>query len=176
MLRTHTCGELNKKNVGEEVTLSGWVNKARNMGGMIFVDMRDRYGMTQVTLDPQHVQRDIMRCAEELKNEYVIQVTGKVVARPDNMINTDMTTGQIEIIATEMKVLNECKVLPFPIVDDPKTSEENRFKHRYIDLRRNPVIENIKFRAKMNHFTRNWFTENDFLEIQTPIFTVSSPE
>lgn len=176
MLRTHNCGELNIKNVAEKVVLSGWVNKARNMGGMIFVDVRDRYGITQVTLDPQHVDSAVMKEAETLKNEYVIQVTWEVVARPDNMKNKDMSTGDIELIATDIKILNVSKVLPFPIVDDPKTSEENRFKHRFIDLRRNPVIENIKFRAKMNHFTRNWFTDNWFLEVQTPLFTVSSPE
>jgi len=176
MLRTHTCGDLNDKHIWEKVTLSWWVNKARNLGWMIFLDLRDRYGITQVTLNPQTVERSVMKEAEKLKNEYVVQVTGEVVARPADMVNKDMLTGAVEMIATDVKILNECKVLPFPVVDDPKTSEENRFKHRYIDLRRNPVIENIKFRAKMNHFTRNWFTNNDFLEIQTPIFTVSSPE
>ncbi len=176
MLRTHTCWELNKSHTNQEVTLCGWVNKARNLGGMIFIDVRDRYGLTQVTLDPQKVHRSVMKCAEELKNEFVIKVKGNVVARPDNMINEDMTTGQIEIIASDMEILNTCEVLPFPIVDDPKTSEENRMKHRYLDLRRRPIIENMKFRAKMNHFSRNWFVDNGFLEIQTPVFTVSSPE
>lgn len=92
------------------------------------------------------------------------------------MINKDMVTGEVEIIAKDIVILNTCKLLPFPVVDDPKTSEENRFKHRYIDLRRRPVLDNVVFRAKMNHFTRNWFTKQGFLEIQTPLFTVSSPE
>lgn len=143
---------------------------------MIFIDLRDRYGITQITLDPQRVSDAVMHIAHEVTHEWVVKVTGEVVARPETMINPDMTTGAIEIIATDLEVLNQSKELPFMITDDPHTSEENRFIHRYLDLRRRPVLNTIEFRAKMNHFVRNWFTEKGFLEVQTPLFTVSSPE
>jgi aspartyl-tRNA synthetase len=106
----------------------------------------------------------------------VIKVTGEVVKRPQEMVNADMSTGGIEIIASDFVVLNKAKELPFMIVDNPATSEEVRLKHRYIDIRRKPVLQNIQFRAAMNHFTRNWFTEEGFLEVQTPLLANSSPE
>ena len=146
------------------------------MGGLVFIDLRDRYGITQVTLDPAVVGEQLTNQAANYANEYVIKVTGTVIARPEMMINPDMATGEIEIQATHIELVSESKVLPFAIDDDPKTSEENRMKYRYLDLRRNPVRDNILFRAQMNHVTRNWFTEQGFLEVQTPIFTVSSPE
>jgi aspartyl-tRNA synthetase len=143
---------------------------------MVFVDLRDRYGITQITLDPQRVGDELMKLAQSVTHERVIQVTGEVVARPDEMINQDMDTGAVEIVASDLQILNTSKELPFMVADEPNTSEENRFVHRYIDLRRRPVLDNIIFRAKMNHFVRNWFTTEDFLEVQTPLFTVSSPE
>lgn len=176
MHRTHTCGELRQEHIGQTVTLSGWVQKRRDLGGMIFIDLRDRYGVTQITLDPQRVSPDVMKTAQEVTHEWVVKVIGEVVGRPDDMINQDMGTGAIEIVASDLEVLNKSKELPFMVANDPNTSEENRFVHRYIDLRRRPVLDNIEFRAKMNHFVRNWFVEHDFLEVQTPLFTVSSPE
>ncbi len=172
MYRTHTCGELSAKHAGQQITLAGWVNKIRNLGGMTFIDLRDRYGITQVVCDPEKVQQDL----SDIKAEFVLQVTGEVIARPDDMINKEMKTGEIEINPTAIKILSKSKVLPFPIVDDPNTSEENRFKHRFLDLRRRKVLRNVEFRTKMTKFTRDWFTDRDFLEVQTPIFTVSSPE
>lgn len=172
MLRTHTCWELTAKNIWQEVTLSGWVNKSRDLGWMTFVDLRDRYGITQVTIDPSKVDVDV----SEIKSEYVLQIIGNVIARPDNMLNKDMITGDIEIQPNKVEILSKCNLLPFPIIDDPKTSEENRFKYRYLDLRRKPVLRNMEFRTKMAKLTRDWFTDRGFLEIQTPIFTVSSPE
>lgn len=172
MYRTHTCGELSAKQAWQQVTLAGWVNKIRNLGGMTFIDLRDRYGITQVVCDPEKVSQDL----SAIKSEFVLQIIGEVIARPQEMINKDMKTGEVEINPTEIKILSKSKVLPFPIVDEPNTSEENRFKHRYLDMRRRQVLRNIEFRTKMAKITRDWFTERDFLEVQTPIFTVSSPE
>lgn len=176
MHRTHTCGELTSAHIGQTVTLSAWISSLRNMGGLVFVDLRDRYGVTQVTLDPAIVGKELVDQATEYNNEYILKVTGEVISRPESMKNSDMITGEIEIRATDIQLVSESKILPFAIDDDPKTSEENRMKYRYLDLRRNPVRDNIIFRAKMNQFTRNWFSDHDFLEVQTPIFTVSSPE
>ncbi len=139
---------------------------------MSFIDLRDRYGITQITHDPAKSQVEF----PDMKSEYVVQIVWEVVARPVNMINKDMATGEIEINALEVKVLTKAKLLPFPIVDEPNTSEENRFKYRYLDLRRRKVLDNILFRSKMTTFTRNWFVQKWFVDVQTPIFTVSSPE
>ena len=116
------------------------------------------------------------KIVDQLKNQYCVKITGKVIPRPEGQINPDMKTGEIEVELETIEILNACKELPFQIVDDPATSEENRFKHRFLDLRRRKVLDNIAFRARMNHFTRNWFTQQGFLEVQTPLFTVSSPE
>ncbi len=166
MHRTHTCGELRATHTGETVTLSGRVDDIRDMWGLTFVTLRDRYGVTQVQLTE----------SADIKPEYCIKITGTVTARPDGQTNSDMPTGEIELIADAVEILNTCKELPFPIRDEHGSSEEIRFKHRFLDLRRSPVLSNIEFRAKMNHFTRNRFVDADFLEVQTPIFTVSSPE
>jgi aspartyl-tRNA synthetase len=151
------------------VILSGWIDDIRDMGGMVFLTLRDRYGVTQVHFDPQvHTV--------EAKPEYCVKVVGTVVPRPSGQENTHMSTGDIEVELTSYEVLTACKELPFPIRDAHGSSEEIRFKHRFLDIRRQPVLKNIEFRARMNHFTRNWFTHADFLEVQTPLFTVSSPE
>jgi len=187
MHRTHTCGELNATHIGQTVTISWWVNKHRELWWLTFIDLRDRYGITQITFNPSSViarsdsdvtiQDNIGEVVASLRPEYCIKVTGVVIARPDNMINANMTTGQIEIIASSIQILTKAPdVLPFPITDDTNASEENRFKHRYLDMRRKPVLDNVLFRAKMNQFARNWFEKEGFVEVQTPIFTVSSPE
>jgi len=139
---------------------------------MTFIDLRDRYGITQITHDPAKSTIEL----PDVKSEYVVQIIWEVIARPENMINKDMATGEIEINAIEVKVLTKAKLLPFPIVDEPNTSEENRFKYRYLDLRRKKVLDNVLFRSKMLTFTRNRFSEKGFVDVQTPIFTVSSPE
>jgi len=172
MHRSHTCWELRKDHTGQSVTLAGWVDDIRDMGGLYFLTLRDRYWITQVTTNDLNGS-DVL---EQLKSERCIKVTWTVAARPAWQENNDMLTWDIELQATEITVLNKCKELPFPIRDDANTSEENRFKNRFLDLRRNPVMKNIEFRARMNHFTRNWFTNTWFLEVQTPLFTVSSPE
>jgi len=183
MLRTHTCWELTAKNIWQEIILSGWVNKNRDLWGLGFIDLRDRYGVTQITVNPDNAELknnisfdSIEDLLHEIKSEYVLKITGKVIARPDTMINKDMKTWEVEVEPTNVEIVSKCDVLPFTITNDPKTSEENRFRHRYIDLRRDPVLRNLEFRTKLAKFTRDWFTDRDFLEVQTPIFTVSSPE
>ena len=146
------------------------------MGSLVFVDLRDRYGVTQITLDPAVIGQSLVDSTADFKNEYVVKITGEVIARPDTMKNTAMATGEVEIKATAIELVSESQLPPFVIEDDAKTSEELRMKYRYLDLRRNPVRDNIMFRAKMNQFTRNWFSDREFLEVQTPIFSVSSPE
>ncbi len=143
---------------------------------MTFFTLRDRYGVTQVNCDPQHVEASLWDIAASLKNEYVVKVSGHVLSRPDTMVNDAMATGAIEVIPSSIEILTKAKELPFQIVDDPKTSEEIRYRHRYLDLRRKKILDNITFRAQMNQFTRNWFSDKWFLEVQTPLFTVSSPE
>ncbi len=176
MYRTHTCGELTISHIGQTVTLCAWIKTIRNMGGLVFIDLRDRYGVTQITLDPAVVGAELAHQATTFHAEYVVKIVGEVIARPDNMRNPDMVTGEIEIKATAIELISESQLPPFVIEDDPKTSEELRMKYRYLDLRRNPVRDNIIFRAQMNQFTRNWFSDRGFLEVQTPIFSVSSPE
>ncbi|MDD5197417.1 MAG: aspartate--tRNA ligase [Candidatus Gracilibacteria bacterium] len=175
MHRTHTCGELTAIYIGQEVTLSGWVANRRDHGGIIFIDLRDRYGITQMVFDPQD-NESAWKIADTFRSEYVVKLTGKVRHRPEGQTNKNLITGEIEIITLHAEILAESKTPPFEISDHTTANEEIRFKHRYLDLRRAKVLENVKFRAIMNHFTRNWFTDKGFTEVQTPIFTVSSPE
>ncbi len=177
MLRTHTCSELNKSNVGEEVKLSGWVSNRRDHGGIIFIDLRDRYGLTQVVFDPKD-NKDAWELADSFRSEYVILAVGKVRARPDGQANPNMVTGEIEVIIdNNVEILSKSKTPPFDLDEHhAQSNEEIRYKHRYIDLRRKKVLDNVKFRSKFLNFTRNWFTARDYLDVQTPIFTASSPE
>ncbi len=174
--RTHTCGELRSEHTGKTVTLSGWVHKRRNLGGLIFVDLRDRYGLTQVVFNPDTVKNFTL--ADELKYEYVIKVTGTVVLRAEKTVNKEMNTGAIEIQAVELEVLSKAKTLPFEIFDAHKEEEDEelRLKYRYLELRREHLKKNILFRHKMIQFIRNFMDSRDFIEISTPILTVSSPE
>lgn len=146
------------------------------MGGLTFLTLRDRYGVTQVSCDPTVIGEELAGIAASCRNEYVVKVEWAVIARPDTMINTDMSTWAIELIPSSIQIMSKAKELPFQIIDNPSTSEEQRMKYRYLDLRRKPVLDNMKFRSHMMHWTRNWFVEQWFLEVQTPIFTVSSPE
>ncbi|PID86301.1 aspartate--tRNA ligase [Candidatus Gracilibacteria bacterium] len=177
MLRTHKCDELSSKNIGEEVTLSGWVSNRRDHGGIIFIDLRDRYGLTQIVFDPED-NKKAWEIADTFRSEFVIKATGKVRARPEGQANPNMKTGEIEVIIDkEVEILSKSKTPPFELDGHGElANEEIRYKHRYIDLRRAAALENIKFRSKFIHFTKNWFIERDFLDVQTPIFTVSSPE
>ena len=176
MYRTHTCGELTSKQVGETVTLSGWVHKRRDFGGLVFVDLRDRYGVTQIVFHPDHLA-DFSE-VNGLKYEYVIRIVGHVVARDAGAVNAELATGTIEIQASELKILSKAKALPFEIFDAHKEEEEEelRLKYRYLELRREKLKNNILFRAKMIHYIREYMESRNFVDISTPILTVSSPE
>ncbi|MDD5213162.1 MAG: aspartate--tRNA ligase [Candidatus Gracilibacteria bacterium] len=176
MLRTQNCNDLNTSFVGQEVTLAGWVSNRRDHGGIIFIDLRDRYGLTQVVFDPND-NKEAWEIADSFRSEFVIQVTGKVRARPEGQANPNMNTGEIEVIITKATILSKSKTPPFELDNHGElANEEIRYKHRYIDLRRKKALDNVMFRSKFLNYTRNWFTARDFLDVQTPIFTVSSPE
>lgn len=177
MHRTHTCGQLSKENTGEEVTLSGWVHSRRDHGGVIFIDLRDRYGLTQIKFDPG-IDEKAHEKADKLRSEWVIKVTGEVLARPDDMLNDKLATGEIEVAVKNLEVLNEAKTPPFEL-DDEKSQEANenlRLKYRFVDLRRPKMQEMLKVRDEVIRDIRAYFHKNDFREVQTPILTSSSPE
>jgi aspartyl-tRNA synthetase len=175
MHRTHTAGELTAAHIWQTVTLSGWVANRRDHGGLIFIDLRDRYGITQTVYDPTE-NADAHKIADTFRSEYVVKLVGVVRARPAGQENDKLTTWQIEVIITTAEVLSKSEVPPFEINEHTGAAEEIRLKYRYLDLRRKSVFDKIAFRAKMNKFTRDWFTEHGFLEVQTPLFTASSPE
>ena len=175
MHRTHTCNDLNKNHIWQEVTLSGWVSNRRDHGGIIFIDLRDRYGKTQIVFDPEN--KEAWETADSFRSEFVIKATWTVRNRPEGQNNPNMATGEIEVVISKVELLAKSKTIPFEIDwHGELANEEIRYKHRYIDLRRPAALENVKFRSKFITYTRNWFTEHDFLDVQTPIFTVSSPE
>jgi len=173
--RTHTCGELTKANVGQQVTLAGWVNRRRDHGGLIFLDMRDRYGMTQVICDPER-SPEAHRIASEVRSEYVVQVSGTVVKRLEGTENPHLSTGEIEIAAQKIEILNAARTTPFPISDAISVDESLRLKYRYLDLRRPRMRDNIVLRHRVTKFMRDFFDERGFLEIETPMLMKSTPE
>ncbi len=177
MYRTNTCGELKKENVGEEVILSGWVHRRRDHGGIIFVDLRDENGLTQVKFDPD-INKEAHHLAEELRSEWVLKVSGKVLARPDEMINSKIKTGEIEVAVNELEILNKSKTPPFEIDDESgeEANETIRLKYRYLDLRRRKIRNLLAKKDKMIQEIRAYFQEKGFQEIQTPILANSSPE
>ena len=173
MLRSHTCGELNIGNLGNEVTLSGWVQKSRDLGGMTFVDLRDRYGLTQLVFNME-TNEDLCIEARKLGREFVIQVKGAVIERSSK--NKKIPTGEIEIEIEELTILNAAKTPPFTIEDDTDGGDDLRMKYRYLDLRRNPVRENMILRSKVAIETRKYLAEEDFIEVETPVLIKSTPE
>ena len=173
MLKTHTCGELNLSNVGQHVTLAGWVNRRRDHGGLIFIDIRDRFGMTQITVDAEGVAHD---GAAQVRNEYVIQVTGVVQPRPEGGANPNLPTGAIEILAESVVVLNPSKNPPFAIGSNEDVDEAVRLKYRYLDLRRPKMAQNLALRHNIVRFIREYLSERDFLEVETPILLKTTPE
>ncbi len=173
MYRTHTCGELRIENAGQTVTLAGWVQKARKLGGMAFVDLRDRYGITQLVVDAS-ASEELVNTASSLGREYVIQATGLVVERQSK--NPKMPTGDIEISLSEIKILNKAQTPPFTIEDVSDGGEELRAKYRYLDLRRNPLKNALELRHKIAHEVRNYLDGKGFLEIETPYLIKSTPE
>ncbi|PJE76004.1 aspartate--tRNA ligase [Candidatus Uhrbacteria bacterium CG10_big_fil_rev_8_21_14_0_10_48_11] len=177
MLRSNTCGELTKEDVGKEVQLAGWVHIRRDHGGLIFIDLRDRYGMTQIKFDPE-INKEAHSAAEALRSEWVLQAKGKVVERPQEMANKNMATGEIEIEVTELNVLSKSKTPPFSL-NEEKAEEANeaiRLKYRFIDLRRPKLQEMLRVRDEMIRDIRAYFHERGFREVQTPILANSSPE
>jgi len=173
MLRTHTCGELNISNLGETVTLCGWVQKSRDLGGTTFIDVRDRYGLTQLIFNSDS-DAALRETSRTLGREFVIKVTGKVVERFSK--NLKMPTGEIEIAATDIEVLNPAKLPPFLIEDETDGGEELRAKYRYLDLRRNPIRNNLMLRHKMAQEVRKYLDGRDFIEVETPVLIKSTPE
>lgn len=174
--RSHTCGQLQKTEIDQVVKLSGWVHSRRDHGGIVFIDLRDKYGLTQVAFDPEY-NKEAWQVADSLRSEFVITIEGKVRNRPTGQANPNLITGEIEIIADSITVHSKAKTPPFELDEHAaEANEEIRLKYRYLDLRRKKQLAKIEFRAKVMSFARNWFEKNDFLEIQTPLFTVSSPE
>ena len=175
MKRSHHCGELSLTQVGQTVTLAGWVASRRDHGGIIFIDIRDRYGLTQIVFDSEE-NAPLHAIADRLRNEYVIAITGKVSARPEESDNPHLPTGSIEIRAHALDLLNEATPLPFSIEDDVQTSESLRLEHRYLDFRRPKMQQLIQLRSQVSHLTRNYLHAQQFLEVETPILTKSTPE
>jgi aspartyl-tRNA synthetase len=173
--RTHTCGALRKEDIGKTVTLTGWVDRRRDLGGVIFIDLRDRYGKTQVVFGPQH-NEEVYQRAKELRSEYVISVTGKVERRPEGTDNSNIATGEIDILSNELTILNKADTPPFPIEERVEASEDLRLKYRYLDLRREPMQKNLLMRHRMYQIARKYFDENNFIEIETPVLMKSTPE
>ncbi len=173
--RTHHCGDLSKKNKGQQVTLVGWVASQRDHGGVIFIDLRDRWGITQVVFHPDE-DEGLIDQAKNLKMESVIGIQGKVVLRPENMINKLLPTGEIEVTVSRLIVFNESKPLPFMIKDPCDAVDETRFKYRYLDLRRPQMQKNLLLRHRMAQIIRHYFDENEFVEIETPFLMKSTPE
>lgn len=174
MYRTHHCGALRLSHASQKVTLSGWVSKTRDKGFMVWIDLRDRYGVTQLVLDEERCSKSLLETARSLGRETVIQVSGEVVERDAK--NAAMATGDVEILVAELKVLNTAKLPPFTIEDQTDGGDELRMKYRYLDIRRNPVKNNLIFRHKVSMLVRNYLSDQGFLEVETPYLIKSTPE
>tara|TARA_R110002072_G_scaffold142804_1_gene288264 strand:- start:38543 stop:40297 length:1755 start_codon:yes stop_codon:yes gene_type:complete len=174
MYRTHSNGELRATHISQEVTLSGWVQKTRDKGFMVWVDLRDRYGITQLIFDEERSSKEVMAVASKLGREFVIQVTGTVIERESK--NPNIKTGDIEILVSKIDILNESLTPPFTIEDETDGGEDLRMKYRYLDIRRNPVRENLVFRHKVTMAVRNYLSEKNFIEVETPYLIKSTPE
>ena len=173
--RTHRCAELSAANAGETVTIMGWVQKNRNKGGLVFIDVRDRSGIIQVVCEEGKTDAALIEKAAKLRSEYVVAVVGKVEKR-SGAVNKNLATGEIEIIPEELRVLSESETPPFQIEENSKTKEEIRLKYRYLDLRRPDMQRNLMMRSKVATLTRQFLAEEGFMEIETPILIKSTPE
>ncbi|GFD72430.1 aspartate--tRNA ligase [Tenacibaculum sp. Mcav3-52] len=174
MYRTHTCGELRASHINTEVTLSGWVQKSRDKGFMIWVDLRDRYGITQLIFDEERTSKDLMEKAKTLGREFVVQVTGKVIERQSK--NANIPTGDVEVLVSSLEILNEAKLPPFTIEDETDGGEDLRMKYRYLDIRRNPVKNSLVFRHKVSMEVRKYLSDKGFIDVETPYLIKSTPE
>ena len=172
-MRTHYCGQVTEKLIDQEISVCGWVNRRRDHGGVIFVDLRDRDGILQVVFDPD--APEIFQVAEHIRNEYVLQVSGRVRARPEGTVNPDLPTGQVEVLVLSLEVLNASETLPFQL-DDEDVHEENRLRYRYVDLRRPFMQQRIRTKANVARVLRGFLDQHGFLDIETPILTKATPE
>ncbi|MFD1018867.1 aspartate--tRNA ligase [Thalassobacillus hwangdonensis] len=175
MMERHHCGHLEQSKIGEKVLLKGWVQKRRDLGGLIFIDLRDRSGIVQVVFNPE-VSKAALEQAEDVRSEYVLEIEGEVLARSEGTQNTNISTGMIEVHAESLEVINKAKTTPFMIQDETDVAEELRLKYRYLDLRRKPMQETFKLRHQTNQVIRNFLNEEEYLEMETPILTKSTPE
>ena len=175
-MHTHTCGELRRENVGEEVTLTGWVSRRRDHGGLIFCDLRDREGITQLTFDPEHSDGDAFKIAETMRPEWPIKIHGVVRARGEETTNTKLATGEIEVLTDHAEVLNTSMTPPFQIEDGIETSEDTRLRYRYLDIRRPEMMANLRLRSDFTFAIREALHNRDFMEVETPCLFKSTPE
>lgn len=173
--RTHSCNDLGKKNVGEQVTLMGWVLRRRDHGGVIFIDLRDRRGITQVVFNPE-INPEVHAKAHQIRSEWVLAIRGRVESRPDDMANPKLATGEIEILVDELRILNSSETPPFPLDEVVEISDNLRLQYRYLDLRRPEMAANLIMRHKAVQIIRNYLNDHDFLDIETPMLTRSTPE
>lgn len=173
-MRSHYCGDLRKEHIGEDITLTGWIHRRRDHGGVIFLDLRDREGLTQVVFDPD--REESFALADNCRNEYVVEIKGTVRGRPEGTINSDMPTGDIEVLGKELVLLNKSETPPFQLDEHQQVGEEVRLRHRYIDLRRPEMQEKMRFRSKVTMAIRNYLDEHGFLDIETPILNRATPE
>jgi len=173
-MRTHYCGELNAEHIGDTITVCGWVHRRRDHGGVIFLDLRDRQGLLQVVVDPD--TEEAFATADRARSEWVMQVTGLVRVRPEGTVNAEMPTGEIEVLGREVRVLNTADTPPFQLDEHAKVGEEVRLKHRYMDLRRPEMLENLMLRSRVTTFVRNFLSDNGFVDTETPILTRATPE
>jgi len=177
MYKTHTCGELRSEHIGRAVKLAGWVHRRRDHGGVIFIDLRDRFGLTQIVINPANVPADQFKVGESLRSEYVVQVEGTVTRRPAGMANPKMATGEVEVMVSRLVVLNPAKTTPFMIDDSGRDVDENlRLKYRYLDLRRERMARNLTIRHRFVKFIRDYLDARGFLEVETPILFKTTPE
>ena len=174
MYRTHHCGALRIEDLKQSVTLSGWVQKSRNKGFIVWVDLRDRYGITQLVFDEERTPKAVFKKAQNLGREFVIQIRGSVIERESK--NPNMNTGAIEVLVEELSILNEAQTPPFTIEDQTDGGEELRMQYRYLDIRRNPVKEKLVFRSQVSMAVRNYLTDAGFIDVETPYLIKSTPE
>lgn len=174
MKRSMYAGRVREEHIGQEITLKGWVARRRDLGGLIFIDLRDREGIMQLVINPEKVSAEVMATAESLRSEYVIEVTGQVAAR--EQANDKLATGAIELNVTALTVLNTAKTTPFEIKDGIEANDDTRLRYRYLDLRRPEMLENLKLRAKVTHSIRNYLDELEFIDVETPFLSKSTPE
>ena len=175
-MRTNYCGEINESFMQQTVTVCGWVHYRRDLGGLIFLEIRDRSGLVQIVFSPQEQSADLFKAAEELRKEYVVKIAGVVRQRPVGTENTQLATGQVEISPTQLEILNRAENLPFYPDEHQTISEEIRLKYRYLDLRRVDVLQRFKIRTQAIQVMRRYFRETGFLDIETPILTKATPE